>query len=101
MPCHVCRPHAGPEDAAISKGRALLADASTGDLGPPGGHSTIDDSYRWFGTYTGIVFITVAVLPLAAATVWAIARRRRRCGHAQSWAWCMCLAEVGIVFGTV
>jgi hypothetical protein len=85
----------------MSKGRALLADVSTRDLGPPGGHLTIDDSHSWFGTYTGIVFITVAALPFAVVTVWAIARRRCRIGVAPSWAWRKSLAEVGIVFWTV
>ncbi len=62
---------------------------------------TIDDSHSWFGTYTGIVFITLAALPFAVVTAWAIGRRRCRSGVAPSWAWRMSLAEVGIVFGTV
>lgn len=85
----------------MSMGRAFLADVSTRDLGPPGGHLTIDYSHSWFGSYTGIVFITVAALPFAVVTVWAIGRRRCRSGVAQSWAWRMSLAEVGIVVGTV
>ena len=66
-------PTQDPRMQRMSKGRAFLADVSTRDLGPPGGHLTIDDSHGWFGTYTGIVFITVAALPFAVVTVWAIA----------------------------
>jgi hypothetical protein len=50
------------------------------------------------GTFTGVALITVAVLPLAALAVWALARRRRIAGVAQAWR--MSLAEVGIVYGT-
>ena len=51
------------------------------------------------GTFTGVALITVAVLPLAALAVWALARRRRVAGVAHAWR--MSLAEVGIVYGTV
>ncbi|AVT30840.1 VanZ family protein [Plantactinospora sp. BC1] len=57
--------------------------------------------HGWVGTFTGVVLITVAVLPLAALTVWALARRRRAAGTEPAWAWRMSLAEVGIVYGTV
>jgi hypothetical protein len=57
--------------------------------------------HGWFGTFTGVAAITVAVLPLAALTVWALARRRRATGTTPAWAWRMSLAEVGIVYGTV
>ncbi|GAB2825557.1 hypothetical protein GCM10027176_32540 [Actinoallomurus bryophytorum] len=53
------------------------------------------------GTFTGVVVITVAALPLAALVVWALAGRRRVTGTAPAWAWRMSLAEVGIVYGTV
>src|SRR5262245_51599233 len=53
--------------------------------------------HGWFGTFTGVVVLTVAVLPLAALAVWALARRRRGTPHA----WRMSMAEVGIVYGTV
>jgi hypothetical protein len=43
----------------------------------------------------------VAVLPLAALTVWALARRRRVTGTTPAWAWRKALAEVGIVYGTM
>ncbi|RZU48693.1 glycopeptide antibiotics resistance protein [Krasilnikovia cinnamomea] len=51
--------------------------------------------HGWFGTINGVVLCTVIVLPLAALTVWALARRRIAA------AWRMSLAEVGIVYGTV
>ncbi|MFJ6169123.1 VanZ family protein [Micromonospora orduensis] len=53
----------------------------------------------WFGTFTGVVLITVAALPLAALAVWALARRRSAAGATPAWR--MSLAEVGIVYGTV
>jgi len=56
---------------------------------------------RLVGTFTGVALITVAVLPLAALAVWALARRRRVTGTTPAWAWRMSLAEVGIVYGTV
>jgi hypothetical protein len=70
-------------------------------LGPPGGQLVLDGAHSWFGTYTGIVFITIAALPFAALTVWALARRRRRAGATPAWAWRSSLAEVGIVYGTL
>jgi len=51
------------------------------------------------GTFTGVVVVTVAALPLAALVVWALARRRRATGTPQAWR--RSLAEVGIVHGTV
>jgi len=53
--------------------------------------------HRWVGTFTGVVAITVATLPLAALAAWGLARRRGATGAA----WRMSLAEVGIVYGTV
>jgi glycopeptide antibiotics resistance protein len=55
--------------------------------------------HGWVGTFTGVVLLTVAVLPLAALAVWALARRRIVTGTPQPWR--MSLAEVGIVYGTV
>jgi hypothetical protein len=55
--------------------------------------------HSWFGTFTGVVALTVIALPLAALTVWALARRRRARGTPLAWR--MSLAEVGIVYGTV
>ncbi|MEV8533898.1 VanZ family protein [Streptomyces sp. NPDC051211] len=57
---------------------------------------------RWhgcFGTFNGVVLITLAALPLAALVVWALARRRRAAGGTSAWR--MSLAEVGMVHGTV
>ncbi|MDQ7909763.1 VanZ family protein [Phytohabitans sp. ZYX-F-186] len=53
------------------------------------------------GTFTGVVLLTVAVLPLAALAVWALARRRSATGTTPARAWRMSLAEVGIAYGTV
>ncbi|MCX5117841.1 VanZ family protein [Micromonospora sp. NBC_00362] len=55
--------------------------------------------HGWFGTFNGVVLITVVVLPLAALAVWALARRRRATGDASAWR--TSLADVGIVYGTV
>jgi hypothetical protein len=57
--------------------------------------------HGWVGTFRGVALITVAVLPLAALAVWALARRRSVTGTTPAWAWRMSLAEVGIVYGTV
>ena len=50
-------------------------------------------------TFTGVAFLTVTALPLAALVVWALARLRRSAGATSSWR--KSLAEVGIVYGTV
>ena len=53
---------------------------------------------RWHGcfdTENGVVFMTLAGLPLAGLAVWVLARRRRYL------AWRLSLAEVGMVYGTV
>ncbi|GAA2600788.1 hypothetical protein GCM10010399_34490 [Dactylosporangium fulvum] len=57
--------------------------------------------HGWVGTFTGVALITVAVLPLAALAVWALARRRGVTGIKPAWAWRLSLAEAGIVYGTV
>lgn len=61
----------------------------------------LGDWHHWVGTFTGVALLTVAALPLAALTVWALARRRAARGTAAAWAWRRSLAEVGIVYGTV
>ncbi|WP_395111464.1 VanZ family protein [Actinomadura sp. SCN-SB] len=61
----------------------------------------IEGWHGLFGTFTGVVVITVAVLPLAMLAVWALALRRRAMGTAPALAFRMSLAEVGIVYGTV
>jgi hypothetical protein len=55
--------------------------------------------YGWFETVNGVALIAVAALPLAALTVWALARRRSAVGGTSAWR--MSVAEVGIVYGTV
>ncbi|MFI7673068.1 VanZ family protein [Actinophytocola sp. NPDC049390] len=55
----------------------------------------------WVGTFTGVVVITVAVLPLTTLVVWLLARRRVAEGASRSWAWRASLAEVGMIYGTV
>ncbi|MFC4049766.1 VanZ family protein [Actinomadura syzygii] len=52
------------------------------------------------GTFTGVVFITVAVLPLAALAVWVLAHRRKAAGATSARAWRTSLADVGILYGT-
>ncbi|GGO32542.1 VanZ family protein [Micromonospora parathelypteridis] len=59
----------------------------------------VDGWHGWVGTFTGVVLITVAVLPFAVLAAWALARRRRVTGT--TLAWRKSLAEVGIVYGTV
>lgn len=57
--------------------------------------------HGWVGTFTGVVLVTAALLPLAVLAVWALARRRSVTGTTPARAWRMSLAEVGIVYGTV
>jgi hypothetical protein len=57
--------------------------------------------HDWVFTFTGVALMTVAVLPLAALAVWALACRRSVTGTTPAWAWRTSLAEVGIVYGTV
>ena len=61
----------------------------------------IKEWHGWVDTFTGVVLITVAALPLAALAVWALARRRSITGTTPASAWRTSLAEVGIVYGTV
>ena len=53
--------------------------------------------HGWVGTFTGVVLVTAALLPLAVLAVWALARRRSVTGTTPARAWRMSLAEVGIV----
>ncbi|MFE7587480.1 VanZ family protein [Streptomyces gardneri] len=53
-----------------------------------------------FGTFNGVVLMTLVTLPLALLVAWARARRRRTVGVAAASAWRMSLAEVGMVHGT-
>ncbi|MEU7072450.1 VanZ family protein [Streptomyces narbonensis] len=52
-----------------------------------------------FGTFNGVVLMTLVLLPPALLVAWALARRRRAAGVASAWR--MSLAEVGMVHGTV
>ena len=57
---------------------------------------------RWHGcfdTFNGVVLMTLVTMPVAAMTVWALARRRSAAGVTSAWQ--MSLAEVGMVHGTV
>ncbi|MEV7078856.1 VanZ family protein [Streptomyces sp. NPDC093516] len=57
---------------------------------------------RWhtcFGTFNGVLLMTLVALPLSALVGWALAHRRRRAGAASPWR--TSLAEVGMVHGTV
>jgi hypothetical protein len=83
----------GTSKKSLSDLRVEFADGSGG--------SVIKGWHGWVGTFTGVAVITVAVLPLAALAVWALARRRRVTGTTPAWAWRASLAEVGIVYGTV
>jgi glycopeptide antibiotics resistance protein len=58
------------------------------------------DWHVWVTTFNGIALITLAALPVAALTTWALAHRHRRAlGTAAAWR--TSLAEVGMVYGTV
>ena len=57
------------------------------------------DWHVWVGTFNGIALITLAALPVAALTAWALARRRRALGTTAAWR--RSFAEVGIAYGTV
>ena len=59
---------------------------------------------RWhdvLGTYTGVVVLTVAALPLVLQTVWSLVRRRTVRGSRSVDAWRTSVADVSIVYGTV
>ncbi len=66
-----------------------------------GGRVRLEGWHGWVGTFTGVVLLTVAALPLAALAAWALARWRRLTGATAARAWRMTLADVGIVYGTV
>ncbi|MER6672683.1 VanZ family protein [Streptomyces sp. NPDC000983] len=59
-------------------------------------------SGQWHGcldTFNGVVFMTLATVPVALLVVWVLARRWRAAGV--EGAWRLSLAEVGMVHGTV
>ncbi|MFE5791148.1 VanZ family protein [Streptomyces sp. NPDC056503] len=59
-------------------------------------------SGRWqgcFGTFNGVVLMTLVTLPAAVLVAWGLAWRRRAAGVASAWR--LSLAEVGMVHGTL
>ncbi|MFH9736565.1 VanZ family protein [Streptomyces roseolus] len=54
---------------------------------------------RCFGTFNGVVLMTLVTLPAAVLVAWGLARRRRATGVASAWR--LSLAEVGMVHGTL
>ncbi len=57
--------------------------------------------HLWPGSFTGVVMLTVALLPVAVLAVWTLAARRGAAGVPGSSAWRTSIADVGIVYGTV
>jgi VanZ family protein len=58
-------------------------------------------AHDWIDRYETVALLTLAALPLAALTIWALARRRRQAGSTTTAAWGTSLAEVGILYGTL
>ncbi|WP_027344566.1 VanZ family protein [Hamadaea tsunoensis] len=87
--------------AGLDHAGAVPAGAAPGGaLGPPLRDHLVHGGWQaWFTTIPGVVGLTVALLPLAALAVWALARRRSAAGDPRAWR--TSLAEVGIVYGTV
>ncbi|WP_189953990.1 VanZ family protein [Streptomyces roseolus] len=54
---------------------------------------------RCFGTFNGVVLMTLVTLPAAVLVAWGLARRRRAAGVASARR--LSLAEVGMVHGTL
>jgi hypothetical protein len=67
----------------------------------PAGGGMAERWHSWAGTFTGVVLITVTVLPLVALAAWALAHRRRTAGTSPARAWKISSAEVAIVYGTL
>ncbi|WP_433825866.1 VanZ family protein [Actinoplanes sp. CA-015351] len=59
----------------------------------------VDEWHSWFGTFNGVVLLTMIALPPAALLVWVLARRRTAAGDPHAWR--RSVAEAGIVYGTV
>ncbi|MFD7864810.1 VanZ family protein [Streptomyces sp. NPDC057682] len=57
------------------------------------------NGYACYGTFNGVVLLTLLALPLSVLLVWALAHRRRRAGRAAPWR--TSVAEVAMVHGTV
>lgn len=54
-----------------------------------------------FSTYSGVVVVTVAMLPVVVQVVWSLVQRRVARGSTPRSAWRRSIAEVGIVYGTL
>ncbi|BAJ27967.1 hypothetical protein KSE_21440 [Kitasatospora setae KM-6054] len=76
-------------------GAAVLAFVAQRPLGRRAGWD------GWVGTVNGVVFLAAVALPVAAAAVWWLARRRRVAGAGPGWARRSALADVGMVYGTL
>ena len=61
----------------------------------------LTEPWQWFGTYTGIAYLTVLCLPLALACAGALARSRVARGTTPAAARRTAWAEVGMVYGTL
>jgi hypothetical protein len=57
--------------------------------------------HDWFGTYDGVVLMTLALVPLAGFVVWRLARGRSRSGCSRALAWRRSAVDVGLVWGTL
>jgi hypothetical protein len=71
---------------------------------PVPGHGVIINGpspHDWIGRYETVALLTLAALPLAALTLWALARRRRHAGSTATAAWRTSIAEVGLLHGTL
>ena len=61
--------------------------------------SVLNSWYAWFGTFTGVVALTVLAVPVSALTAVALGWRRKIAGVASPWR--ISVADVGMVHGTV
>lgn len=56
--------------------------------------------HAWVGSFTGVVAVTLALLPVAVLVAALLARRRVASGTAPGRAWRLSLSEIGLVWGT-
>lgn len=61
----------------------------------------LTEPWQWFGTFTGVAYLTVLCFPLALLAGWGLARVRASRGAAPAAARRTAWAEVGMVYGTV
>jgi hypothetical protein len=78
----------------------------TGGLAPDGldGSPHLPQGAGWtgaLGAYHGLLVLVALALPIAVATTWMLAHRRRVDGMPRATAWGRSMAEAGIVLGTV